>query len=153
MQLSIKPNFNKNNIKKALLKAAKSIEREIKERLMIVGDEFVINARNNGNYKDQTGNLRSSIGYVVFKDGQPITENFEMSEAGTDRTTGLDKGRQLALNFDIPNDGYCLLVVAGMEYAAAVESRGKDVISGSSLIAERDLKNSFKRLQDKFNKI
>lgn len=150
--IELTPNFNLNNIKKAIQNAANTMDRQVSERLQMVGDEFVANARINGNYKDQTGNLRSSIGYIVFKDGQPIEENFEVAQKGTDQKTGLNTGREFARNYDIPDAGYCLLVVAGMDYAAAVESRGKDVITGSSLIAERELKASFKRLEDKFNK-
>ena len=35
--------------------------------------------------------------------------------------------------------GMILVIVAGMEYAAAVESKGYDVITGSSLFADIEL--------------
>jgi len=48
-----------------------------------------------------------------------------------------DKGAQLIdeLAAQYPK-GMILVVVAGMEYAAAVESKGYDVISGASFVAQ-----------------
>ena len=40
--------------------------------LEYVGEQCVIEARENGNYKDQTGNLRSSISYAIVEDGKII---------------------------------------------------------------------------------
>ncbi|MBQ2186999.1 MAG: hypothetical protein II401_00370, partial [Bacteroidales bacterium] len=43
-------------------------------RLQMLGEECIIRARGEhaNNWQDQTGNLRSSIGYMIFKDGEPI---------------------------------------------------------------------------------
>lgn len=41
------------------------------------GEKFIEVARRSGSYKDQTGNLRSSIGYIIAKDGEVVTENFK----------------------------------------------------------------------------
>jgi hypothetical protein len=42
-----------------------------------------------------------------------------------------------------------LIVVAGMDYAAAVESRGKDVLTASSIKAKNELKQAIKDLKRK----
>ena len=60
------------------------------------GEKFIEVARRSGSYKDQTGNLRSSIGYIIAKDGEVVTENFKEGDKGTDKTTGKYKGRRLA---------------------------------------------------------
>ena len=60
------------------------------------GEKFIEVARRSGSYKDQTGNLRSSIGYIIAKNGKVVAENFTESEKGTDKTTGKYKGRRLA---------------------------------------------------------
>ena len=60
------------------------------------GEKFIEVARRSGSYKDQTGNLRSSIGYIIAKDGEVVTENLKESDKGTDKTTGKYKGRRLA---------------------------------------------------------
>lgn len=48
--------------------------------LQRTGEEFVKIARLEGNYIDHTGNLRSSIGYVIVKDGRIVGKNFQLSE-------------------------------------------------------------------------
>ena len=60
------------------------------------GEKFIEVARRSGSYKEQTGNLRSSIGYIIAKDGEVVTENFKEGDKGTDKTTGKYKGRRLA---------------------------------------------------------
>ena len=49
------------------------------------GEKFIEVARRSGSYKDQTGNLRSSIGYIIAKDGEVVTENFKEGDKGTDK--------------------------------------------------------------------
>ena len=89
------------------------------------GEKFIEVARRSGSYKDQTGNLRSSIGYIIAKDGEVVKENFKESDKGTDKTTGKYKGRRLAEEVSLSHTGgYILVGVAGMEYAAAVEAKG-----------------------------
>lgn len=44
------------------------------------GEKFIEVARRSGSYKDQTGNLRSSIGYIIAKNGKVVAENFTESE-------------------------------------------------------------------------
>ena len=59
-------------------------EERIYKLLQRAGEEFVKIARKKGNYQNHTGNLRSSIGYVIIKDGDILTENHEQSTEGTD---------------------------------------------------------------------
>jgi hypothetical protein len=94
---------------------------EVNER---VGESFVSNARQTNTYKDQTANLRNSIGYIIVTDKQKLKESFGGGEGGTE---GKEAAGKLAQS--ISDDG--LILVAGMSYAAAVESKGFDVISNS----------------------
>lgn len=115
------------------------------------GEKFIEVARRSGSYKDQTGNLRSSVGYVIAKDGEVVKENFVESDKGTDKTTGKYKGRRLAEEVSLSHaGGYILVGVAGMEYAAAVEAKGYEVISGANAQCEKYLRDTLKSV---FNKI
>ena len=70
-----------------------------------------------------SGNLRSSIGYVVFKDGKPVNIAFEAVKGGH---VGVHEGQRLAQQIgENYTDGYTLVVVAGMNYAVHVESKGR----------------------------
>lgn len=146
---------------------------KITEKLIIVGTDFVKDARDkaseseraavkdaniaarmmggsvnltgSGSFKDWTGNLRSSIGFVVTYRGKILHKDFEQSSKGTDKKTGVRTGLSLAKSL-IPGRGISLIVVAGMEYALYVESKGYDVTTGSSIDAERTLKQVMKAI-------
>ncbi|WP_050982152.1 hypothetical protein [Mucilaginibacter paludis] len=118
---------------------------EINEAVLTeVGLEFVRNARTNAPYEDHTGNLRSSKYLILVHDGQVIQENFEESAKGTDRITGIETAREIAnsISSEYPK-GWVLIVGAAMEYASFVEAKGFDVISGSTLGAEKRLSSAF----------
>jgi hypothetical protein len=189
MGIKLVPKFSKEEIRAALLKRKEGIEQAIFFRLQKTGEEFVTNARNNGSYKDRTGNLRSSVGYVIMKDGKQLFDNFKEFPA-KEKTTAhivtrkkgpqVDPGLEAFINKKesqglkedphapqvkkigmeeaqrIINEqkkkfpsGLVLIVVAGMEYAAAVESRGYDVLSSSSITAEQSLKTAMEKISKK----
>lgn len=148
--MAIVPKFSQEDIKRKLLKDRALIEKSIIQRLKDVGEQFIIDARTVNTYKDRTGNLRSSIGFVILKDGVQLLDAFSQSEVGTDKVTGVDEGLRVAGQAaDKFPTGIVLIVVAGMEYAAAVESKGNDVLTGSSFAAIKELKATMQRLSDK----
>lgn len=143
MALIIKPKFTKAQLTEIPNQRKANLGQVILNMLQRIGETFVTNARNNGNYKDHTGNLRSSIGYVILKDGVQLFDNTKTVAAG-DASAGAGVGQQNAqailgdIAVAFPR-GYVLIVVAGMEYAASVESKNYDVLTSSSLIAANDL--------------
>lgn len=125
-------------------------EEKTFQLLSRAGEVFVKYARDHGGYRDQTGNLRSSIGYVIVCDNEVLTENFESSDKGTDRSTGLGKARQLAAQVGSSHPtGWALICVAGMTYAATVEAMGKDVITCAVTATEEDLRKQIQKVFDK----
>lgn len=151
------PKFTKADIQKMMADRMLRIDAAIVLRLRRVGETFVKNARENGQYNDITGNLRNSIGYVVLRDGVQLYQDFRRAAKvgkGSGKKDGVNAARDLA--FEIAQNfprGYVLIVVAGMEYAAAVESRGKDVLTASSIIAKNDLQNAIKSLSGKIQNL
>lgn len=85
-----------------------------------------------GEYLDQTGNLRDSIGYVIVKDGKVIKSH--LGSQGADNVNAM-----IAKSAAKIPKGYGLIVVAGMEYAAAVESKGYDVLTSSEHWAKKQM--------------
>ena len=115
--------------------------------LFQLGEKCVNEARNFGSYTDRTGNLRSSVGYGVFKDGQPVRySDFQQVAKGTE---GGIEGRALLdrIAGTYPH-GYALIVVAGMNYAVYVEAKGYNVLSSAQLLAERELPRMINDLFD-----
>jgi len=93
-----------------------------------------INLSSADGFNDDTGNLRSSIGFVIAQKGKLITSDFTESPRGTDKATGLDTGKKYAEKLAEENKSNLVFVaVAGMEYAGYVEALGYDVLTGSTL--------------------
>jgi hypothetical protein len=163
VKIKLESKFNQNDLKKFIAERIGRVEAAVLSRLHEVGEIFVTNARNNDTYRDRSGNLRSSIGYVVLKNGEQLVENFQTfppkkANAKGSKVTGTKNGQQVAKDFisevkqNFPT-GLVLICVAGMDYAASVEARGYDVITGSSLQAETDLKKALEALKGKMEKM
>lgn len=119
------------------------IERklEIWRQLLIrnfsyIGEQVLNAARSTDSYKDRTGNLRSSIGYVVAVDGRVADiSSFAVVKNGQEGSkTGADYARKLARKYP---KGIVLIVCAGMNYAAYVSAKGYDVVDSAELLADR----------------
>lgn len=123
-----------------LREQARKQTRKIIEKLDYVGMKTVAAIRDSevSNWKDDTGNLRSSIGYLVLCDGKIEGKNFQLvNNRGQDGLQpAKDFAQELAAQFP---KGYVLIIVAGMNYAAYVEAiEGKRVLAGGEGYA-RDL--------------
>ena len=59
-------------LKAGLQAKMKDIVALLVKQLSFTGEECIRIARESGSYNDITGNLRSSIGYVVLVDGKPV---------------------------------------------------------------------------------
>ena len=96
------------------------------------GEQFVNLAKQGGAYTDRTANLRNSLGYAIAMDGDIIEFSCPKSpgkHGGPEATKAAhDTASEVASKY---KSGIVLIGFAGMEYAAAVESRGYDVITGS----------------------
>ncbi len=164
----IQPNFTQADIQRYFDDVEKRIESAILHQLRYTAERFIANARKNGMYQDETGNLRNSVGYIILKNGQIIDENFTgdnnivtpkkkrtvngksvinrqygLGDAKSSAETGKEVAASIAAQYP---RGYALICVAGMHYAAAVESKGYDVITGSAKQAQKDLSQSLKYL-------
>lgn len=127
-------------------------ERVIKvcvNTLAYVGETCIREARDNGKYEDQTGNLRSSIGYAVVYHGVTMSEMKQQlfSGPGGDGSKGADEGKQfLDVVKSKYNQGLALILTAGMNYAVYVEAKGLNVLTSAELIAEQLVPQLMKRL-------
>lgn len=113
--------------------------------LLYVGEQVLNAARSTDSYKDQTGNLRSSLGYVLVEDGQIVKlSSFETVKQGQEGSkAGAEYAKQLASQYPT---GIVLIVCAGMNYAAYVSAKGYDVQDSAELLAERLVPQMLKQL-------
>jgi hypothetical protein len=132
--MPVKPITTRREIEDYIERQVRRTERVLINTLAYVGEACVRTARIGGSYKDQTGNLRSSVGYVIVKDGRVIrTSSFETEKQGG---SGSAEGRKFAeaKAREFPK-GITLIVVAGMNYAAYVSATGRDVLDSAELRA------------------
>lgn len=145
--MGLKAKFTMKPVDDYMKSRLKLIDQAIIRRLQFLGEKLVNHARTNGSYMDQTGNLRNSVGYVIVKNGKIVNADFEKSssKSGPDGPAAARKlANELAGQF---KDGYALIVVAGMNYAAAVESKGYDVLSSAELFAKTEFPRMVKELK------
>lgn len=138
-----------NDIELALRKKLADELDEIVLGLYEIGLSAVNTIRQNHSYKDQTGNLTSSVGCAVVVDGDIM----QISDFDTISSTGEEgskagKAYVQSLASQFP-DGVTLIIVAGMNYAAYVERRGIGGMTGGELFAKQAVEDLLLELQDK----
>lgn len=135
------------------------VNEEIQRGLSILGEKCVTKVRDRGydeSWFDQTGNLRSSIGYAIYNHGKKMIESsFAVVKNGGE---GANEGRRMVEELAKMYSGtYALVVLAGMNYAENVERmENKDVLASTELWAktqvDEHIKNSMKRAIQRINK-
>lgn len=130
---------SKSDIDSLLIGIDRILVEEIVRTFAFVGEQCIKRIRDrNGedSWFDQTGNLRSSIGYGVYNHGKSVLESaFNVVKSGVE---GPAKGEQLLNELASKYaETYALVVVAGMEYADYVEAmEKKDVLASTHLWAK-----------------
>lgn len=141
-------------------KLERNVEEEYLNRLAEAGEKAVQEAIKQGNYQNITGNLRSSIGYVIAYNGKILREGGFYKTQGRgenmqkveftiksgkvvsfwakgkfgDGSEGIRKGLEFARSQTRSTTGYAFVLVSGMEYANYVSSKGYDVIDSGTLL-------------------
>lgn len=113
-----------------------------------IGLRAVNTIRQNHAYKDQTGNLTSSVGCAVVVDGEIMQiSGFEAIKSTGEQ--GAQEGRSYvqSLASQFPQ-GITLIVVAGMNYAAYVERRGIGGMTGGELFAKQAVEDLLLEMQN-----
>lgn len=119
--------------------AVDSWEDELWEAVADVGRDAVRYAKENGEYKNHTHNLRNAPGYAVVRKGEitklevPADGNHEEARKETEN---------FILNGEKPDNG--LILADGMKYASFVESKGFDVLGGTAIHTDAGLNNKLK---------
>lgn len=123
-------------------KAAKIIFDRVQYNLNYLGLLCIKRIRDRSgdeSWYDQTGNLRSSIGYAIYSYGRKQIESAFDSVLGS--SEGSEKGRKMVADLASKySDTYALVVVAAMEYADYVEAiDSKDVLASTEIYAKSEV--------------
>jgi hypothetical protein len=140
--MALKSNFDSGRVERETQTQADSLYEKIIESFIRAGEKFIINARGQmqdhamGQYKDQTKNLRSSIGYLIFHNGESVFKNMDGKNTNFIGEAGQGESQIQDL---IQPKGIQLIGIAGMNYASFVESKGYNVISYQADVCMVDL--------------
>lgn len=133
-----------------LMRDAERVERLTIRALSKLGEQCVTKIRDRAGDKswyDQTGNLRSSVGYVIAHNKNIIQySTFNQVNQGSEGVkTGKDLAKELAKRY---SNNYVLIVVAGMNYAEFVEAMdNKDVLASTELWAREQVPLMLEKLK------
>lgn len=133
-----------------LMREAERVERLTIRALSNLGEQCVTKIRDRAGDKswyDQTGNLRSSVGYVIAHNKNIIQySTFNQVNQGSEGVkTGKDLAKELAKRY---SNNYVLIVVAGMNYAEFVEAMdNKDVLASTELWAREQVPLMLEKLK------
>lgn len=102
-------------------------------RLSQLAEEAVTYSKDNKGYQDRTANLKNSISFALYLDGEEITSvvgkipKAEEAEGGQEavETALKDYAQKEGV---IAQKGYSLIIVAGMNYGKYVEDKGYNVL-------------------------
>lgn len=141
--------------------AVETTKRHMKDALQNLGEQCVKVAREDhpNNWMDQTGNLRSSIGYAIIEEKHIEEDSGFPSVGGQEGKSGEEgsaAGKAYVKEIATECSGvFTLAVVAGMKYAAAVEVH-RDVLAGAEVLAKSKAANyvkfAHKRAANEINK-
>ena len=140
------------DLKAEMLRQARLHTQRVIKSLQFIGEDIVNQIRDGklSNWNDQTGNLRSSTGYIITVDGMVVSESSfpVVREGGDGSSTGRSFAKALA---SLHPTGIALIVVAGMEYASYVEAMdNKAVIAGAEVQARTLVEKMLMELNQRY---
>lgn len=140
-------------LQKRLNEKRQQIISYLNMRLMQLAEEAVTYSKENKGYKDRTANLKNSISFALYLDGQLIT-----SVVGKipkeEEAEGGQEGVSAALNEYAQKEGivapkgYSLVIVAGMNYGKYVEDKGYNVLHLTKYFLRDEMKKIFEEVAE-----
>ena len=138
--MALKSDFNEARSMKDVKKQKETLYQKIINAFITAAEDFITNAREQaqsheaGQYEDVTANLRNSIGYYLYYNGKLVIGKEPGTYAGKVKEGKLSTGEIASINKQAIQDvvkptGFQMILIAGMNYASYVESKGYNVIS------------------------
>lgn len=138
---------------KAMLEQIYSIiNEEVVRALSYLGEQCVSRVRDRSgeeSWLDQTGNLRSSVGYAIYNHGNEVVRSAFPVVRGGGR--GKAEGEKYVDSLaSLYSSTYALVVVAAMSYAEFVEAKeNKDVLASTKLWATEQIDGYIEKAKER----
>jgi hypothetical protein len=140
-----------------LLARLDSARNVLNQRLKELAEKAIIYSKDHKGYKDQTSNLKNSISFALYYDGELITKFVGKIPKAKAHPKGQAQVEQAletyAKKIDVENTkGYVVTIVAGMDYAKYVEDKGYNVLYLTKYFIQDDMKLIIDELKELFIK-
>lgn len=121
-------------LQQRLLRLKEAVETRLDMELRQLGEDAVTYAKEHKGYHDRTANLKNSLSYALYKDGEPIMQSIGQIPEPDATNEGQEQVEDNLTRFAtydgvVAPKGYTLIVVAGMNYGAHVEHKGYNVLN------------------------
>ena len=134
--MAVKAEFKVNGLRelqRRLNERKEALQRVLNMKLLQLAEEAVTHAKHNKGYKDRTANLKNSISFALFYNGELITQqigNIPLPNEAPKEHQGVESNLESFCSEQgvVRPKGYSLIIVAGMEYGVYVEQKGYNVL-------------------------
>lgn len=120
-------------------------------RLMQLAEEAVIYSKDNKGYQDRTANLKNSISFALYLDGEIVVSKIGAIPKAEEVVGGQDAVGEALQNYAqqegvVAPKGYSLIIVAGMNYGKYVEDKGYNVLHLTKYYLRSEMKKIFEEV-------
>lgn len=135
-------------LQKRLNEKRQQIISYLNMRLMQLAEEAVTYSKENKGYQDRTANLKNSISFALYLDGQLVNSAVGKIPKAEEAVGG-QEGVSAALDEYAQKEGvvapkgYSLVIVAGMNYGKYVEDKGYNVLHLTKYFLRDEMKKIF----------
>lgn len=140
-------------LQKRLNEKRQYVINTLNTRLAQLAEEAVTYSKNNKGYVDRTANLKNSISFALYLDGQLITSAVGKIPKAEEAEGG-QEGVSAALSEYAQKEGvvapkgYSLIIVAGMNYGKHVEDKGYNVLHLTKYFLRDEMKKVFEEVAE-----
>ena len=120
-------------------------------RLMQLAEEAVTYSKDNKGYQDRTANLKNSISFALYLDGEIVVSKIGAIPQAEEVVGGQDAVGEELQNYTkqdgvVAPKGYSLIIVAGMNYGKYVEDKGYNVLHLTKYYLRSEMKKIFEEV-------
>lgn len=120
-------------LQRRLIERRDALKRVLDMKMMQLAEEAVTHAKWNKGYRDRTGNLKNSISFALYYDGELVSMNVGQIPKPGESPEGQGQVESALESFAhedgaVRPKGYSLIIVAGMRYGVNVEHKGYNVL-------------------------
>ena len=120
-------------------------------RLMQLAEEAVVYSKDNKGYQDRTANLKNSISFALYLDGEIVTSKIGAIPKAEEAVGGQDAVGEALQNYAqqegvVAPKGYSLIIVAGMNYGKYIEDKGYNVLHLTKYYLRSEMKKIFEEV-------